>query len=41
MQKGIPIIGICNGFQILTECKLLEGALIKTQVNCLVVKKYF
>ena len=24
-----PIIGICNGFQILTECGLLEGALIK------------
>ena len=28
-RKGIPIIGICNGFQILTECGLLEGALIK------------
>ncbi len=28
-KKGIPIIGICNGFQILTECNLLEGALLK------------
>ncbi len=28
-KKEIPIIGICNGFQILTECKLLPGALIK------------
>ncbi|MBF91999.1 MAG: phosphoribosylformylglycinamidine synthase I [Rickettsiales bacterium] len=27
--NGVPIIGICNGFQILTECNLLEGALIK------------
>ena len=28
-KKGIPIVGICNGFQILTECGLLDGALIK------------
>ena len=28
-KKGVPIIGICNGFQILTECDLLEGTLLK------------
>ena len=27
-QKGGPILGICNGFQILTESKLLPGVLL-------------
>ena len=28
-DKGAYLIGICNGFQILTECGLLDGALMK------------
>ena len=27
-KRGIPIIGICNGFQILTEANLLPGTLV-------------
>ena len=28
-RDGVPILGICNGFQILTECGLLPGILIR------------
>jgi phosphoribosylformylglycinamidine synthase I len=28
-QKGIPILGVCNGFQILVESGLLPGVLLK------------
>ncbi len=27
--KGIPVLGICNGFQVLTEAGLLPGALMR------------
>ena len=30
-KKGLPILGICNGFQILCEARLLEGALVKNE----------
>ena len=28
-RKGVLILGICNGFQILIECGLLKGALLR------------
>ena len=30
-QDGLPVLGICNGFQILTEAGLLPGALTRNQ----------
>jgi phosphoribosylformylglycinamidine synthase subunit PurQ / glutaminase len=29
--KGLPVLGICNGFQILCESHLLPGALVRNQ----------
>ena len=28
-NKGVTVLGICNGFQILTECRLLPGVLMR------------
>ena len=28
-SRGVPVIGICNGFQVLTEAGLLPGALMR------------
>jgi len=30
-QKGLHVLGVCNGFQILTECGLLPGALLTNE----------
>lgn len=27
--RGVPVLGVCNGFQVLTECGLLPGALLR------------
>lgn len=35
-RKGGPILGVCNGFQILTESKLLPGALLRNQCRTFV-----
>jgi len=28
-KRGVPVLGVCNGFQVLTESKLLPGALMR------------
>ena len=30
--KGVPVFGVCNGFQVLTESGLLPGALLRNSV---------
>jgi phosphoribosylformylglycinamidine synthase len=27
--RGVPVLGVCNGFQVLTEAELLPGALMR------------
>lgn len=38
-HKGKPVLGICNGFQILTESGLLPGALVQNE-NQLFIDKW-
>lgn len=38
-EAGVPILGICNGFQILTEAGLLPGALLSNRSLKFVCRK--
>ncbi len=37
-RKGLPVLGICNGFQVLCEAHLLPGALIRNESRTFVCK---
>ncbi len=38
-KKGMPILGICNGFQILCETGLLEGCLLTNETGAFIDKE--
>lgn len=40
-QKGGLLLGICNGFQILTECGLLPGTLLMNENLCFICKHQY
>ncbi|MDC0073972.1 phosphoribosylformylglycinamidine synthase subunit PurQ [Alphaproteobacteria bacterium] len=40
-NQGLPVVGICNGFQILTEAGLLPGALIRNSNLNFICKNSF
>ena len=36
--RGVPVLGVCNGFQVLTECGLLPGALMRNAAQTFVCR---
>jgi phosphoribosylformylglycinamidine synthase I len=37
-NKGMPVLGICNGFQMLTEAHLLDGGLIRNEAGAFICR---
>ena len=40
-NEGLPVLGICNGFQILCEAKLLPGALLHNESRKFICKNVY
>jgi phosphoribosylformylglycinamidine synthase len=38
-RSGLPVLGICNGFQVLTESRLLPGAMVKNDHRTFVCRE--
>jgi phosphoribosylformylglycinamidine synthase len=36
--KGMPVLGICNGFQMLAEARLLDGGLIRNEAGAFICR---
>ena len=36
--RGVPVLGVCNGFQVLTECGLLPGALMRNATQTFICR---
>ncbi len=37
--RGVPVLGVCNGFQVLTEAGLLPGALMRNAVQTFICRE--
>jgi phosphoribosylformylglycinamidine synthase subunit PurQ / glutaminase len=38
-NRGVPVLGVCNGFQVLTEAGLLPGALMRNAVQTFICRE--
>ena len=37
-DRGVPVLGVCNGFQVLTEAQLLPGALMRNAAQTFICR---